>query len=83
MKNQKYPITSNRRYRLKARDQEFSSKDIYERGNLMIASAAGGVLLGSAIMSIVFPAIATGTVIGAVAGGLMGAVVGSTTKSEN
>jgi uncharacterized membrane protein len=82
MKTQKYPINANanRRYRLRVRNQEFSPKDnkIYERGNLMIASAAGGVLIGSAVMSIIFPAIATGTVIGAVAGGLMGAVVGST-----
>jgi hypothetical protein len=56
---------------------------IYERGNLMIASAGGGVLLGAAVMSIAFPLIASGAVMGAVAGGVVGAVVGSVNKSEN
>lgn len=55
-------------------NQESSStnESIHERGNHIIVSAAGGVLVGAALASIGWPALVTGAVVGAIAGAAIG-----------
>lgn len=58
------------------------SSDVQERGNHIIVSAAGGVLVGAIVASISLPSVLTGAVIGAISGAAIGFVFSNTQSTD-